>query len=130
MDDATIDNNIVNSGNIVQDQEVIIELQNSVDSLSAENAELKKEISNLNKSVQGVNDALNAPQMADEVIEADEDQQVEEEDLQTESYTEVLSDGLTAFELNNELLATQNIWFGVIAGLLFIKILVDRLIRN
>lgn len=50
-------------------------------------------------------------------------------DAQNETYQEILTDLRTQVELSNELQAVNTIWFGVICGLLFVKILIDRIIR-
>lgn len=52
-----------------------------------------------------------------------------EAEQQAETYTEILTDIRTQLELSNELEAVNNIWFGVIIGLLWIKILFDRLFK-
>lgn len=44
-------------------------------------------------------------------------------------YTELLSDGIAQLKLNNELQAVNGIYIGIVIGLLWMKILFDRLFK-
>lgn len=48
---------------------------------------------------------------------------------QQEVYTELLSDGIAKLELNNELQAVNGIYIGIVIGLLWMKILFDRIFK-
>lgn len=50
-------------------------------------------------------------------------------DAQTETYTELLTGINESNQLNNQIMAAQSIYFGIVIGLLFIKIFIDRLIK-
>lgn len=53
-----------------------------------------------------------------------------EQQEQAETYTEILTQINDGVQLTNQLLAVQSIYIGVIVGLLFIKIFVDRLTKR
>lgn len=51
-------------------------------------------------------------------------------DQETETYTELLTDINEGIQLNNQLMVVQSIYIGIVVGLLFIKIFVDRLTKK
>lgn len=81
-----------------------------------------------------------AEQEAKEQAELDEQSAKEEEsakaeqsakaDQETETYTELLTEINEGIQLNNQLMVVQSIYIGIVVGLLFIKILVDRLTKK
>lgn len=81
-----------------------------------------------------------AEQEAKEKAELDEQSAKEEEsakaeqsakaDAETETYTELLTEINEGIQLNNQLLVVQSIYIGIVVGLLFIKILVDRITKK
>lgn len=68
-------------------------------------------------------------QIEKEASDLAEQQASSEAEQQAETHTELLTDIRTQLELSNELQAVNNIWFGVICGLIFIKILVDKILK-
>lgn len=79
-------------------------------------------------------------QEAKEQAELDEQSAKEEEsakaeqsakaDQETETYTELLTQINEGIQLNNQLMVVQSIYIGIVVGLLFIKIFVDRLTKK
>lgn len=51
-------------------------------------------------------------------------------DAQTETYTELLTEINEGVQLTNQLLTVQGIYFGIVIGLLFMKIFIDRLTKK
>ena len=51
-------------------------------------------------------------------------------DAQTETYTELLTEINEGVQLTNQLLTVEGIYIGIVIGLLFIKIFVDRLTKK
>lgn len=66
-------------------------------------------------------------QIAEQKAQEDRDQQQAD---QAETYTELLNDSISEMQLTNQLLSVQTIYFGIIIGLLFIKIFIDRLTKR
>lgn len=64
---------------------------------------------------------------ADAEAKAVEEQKEAEEQDQVQTYTETLQSIDQGVQLTNQLLAVQGIYIGIVCGLLFIKILFDRL---
>lgn len=81
-----------------------------------------------------------AEQEAKEKAELDEQSAKEEEsakaeqsakaDQETQTYTELLTEINEGIQLNNQLMVVQSIYIGIVVGLLFIKILVDRITKK
>lgn len=80
-----------------------------------------------------------AEQEAEEQAVIDEQTAKEEEsalaesnakaEAETETYTELLTDIRDQISLNNELLVVNGIYIGIVVGLLFMKVLFDRLFK-
>lgn len=144
MDENT-SGDILTSGDLAEVEEAINDLHKSVDLNKSTNAELLKEIKKINKYNEETAKKQEAQQQADaeqqeqQNLEAEEQARIdaevqadkEQQQLeQQETYQEILVDIRTQIELSNELQAVQTIWFGAILGMLFVKIIWDRLIRS
>lgn len=57
------------------------------------------------------------------------DQSAAKAEAQNETYTELLTEINEGVQLTNQLLTVQGIYFGIVVGLLFMKILFDRIIK-
>lgn len=82
-----------------------------------------------NRKQQAQQEQEDNAQIEKEASDLAEQQAISDAEQQAETYTELLTDIRTQLELSNELQAVNNIWFGVICGLLFIKILVDKILK-
>jgi uncharacterized membrane protein YdbT with pleckstrin-like domain len=80
-----------------------------------------------------------AEQDAEEQAELEEQQERDEEsvraeesaqaDAQTQTYTELLTEIDDGIQLQNQLMVAQSIYIGIVVGLLFMKILFDRMFK-
>lgn len=61
--------------------------------------------------------------------ESAEAEQSAKADAQTETYTELLTEIDEGIKLQNQLMVAQSIYIGIIVGLLFMKILFDRIFK-
>lgn len=150
MDENT-NNDLVDSGNLDQIEEALNDLSDKVETQSDSNEALLKEIKKINeynakqaklqaeekqaaetKAKQEEQARVEADQEAAEQAELDAQVQAEKEASaqdHVETQEEILVDIRTQLELQNELHIVTIISFGIVCGLLFIKILVDRLIK-
>ena len=70
------------------------------------------------------------PVFADELTsESQQSEECIETTEVTETYTELLTDIRDEINLSNQLMSGQNLFFGIICGLLIVKIFIDRFIK-
>lgn len=100
------------------------EAQQEADKQAKQEADTQAEIEAQEKEASDKEAAEQAE--IDAETQAAKDQAVEEHQ---ETVQEILVDIRSQLELQNEQLAVHTIWFGVVCGLLFVKILFDRIIR-
>lgn len=64
------------------------------------------------------------------IKEQEESARAEEQSAQADTYEELLTSIDEGIQLNNQLLAVNGLYIGIVIGLLFIKIFVDRLTKK
>lgn len=119
---------------IETENQAIIDALNSLNENSVATNDSIKELQEYliiqdNRKQQAQQDQEDNAQIEKEASDLAEQQASSEAEQQAETYTELLTDIKTQIELSNELQSVNNIWFGVIIGLLWIKILFDRLFK-
>lgn len=119
---------------IETENQAIIDALNSLNENSVATNDSIKELQEYliiqdNRKQQAQQEQEDNAQIEKEASDLAEQQASSDAEQQAETYTELLTDIRTQLELSNELQAVNNIWFGVICGLLFIKILVDKILK-
>ena len=64
------------------------------------------------------------------IKEQEESARAEQQSAQADTYEELLTSIDEGIQLNNQLLAVNGLYIGIVIGLLFIKIFVDRLTKK
>lgn len=151
MNDENTGGDVLTVRDLAQIEEAVENLSESVDSNNTSDAELLKELKKINeynalqeKRVEAQQNEENEKARVEQEIQERKDKEAEEKaqndaELQAqkeeqqlnqqETYQEILIDLRTQLELSNELQAVQTIWFGAILGMLFVKIIWDRIIK-
>ena len=109
-----------------QNEEIILELKDSVDSLSEQNSDLREELHDTNSALNELVE-LNRDSVAN-VMEIDSGDQEEAEVVEPDpvTYEEQLQTISEQLEVNNQLYVIQISIFGIVIGLLLMKIFWDR----
>ena len=109
-----------------QNEEIILELKDSVDSLTEQNSDLREELHDTNSALNELVE-LNRDSAAS-VTEIDSEDQEEAEVVEPDpvTYEEQLQTISEQLEVNNQLDVIQISIFGILIGLLLMKIFWDR----
>lgn len=119
---------------IETENQAIIDALNSLNENSVATTDSIKELQEYliiqdNRKQQAEQQAKDDAQVKEEASDLAEQSASSEAEQQAETYEQLLTDVNTRLELNNELLAVNGIYIGIVIGLLWVKILFDRLFK-